>query len=185
MTTYATNALLGLSVFLAAFSAAGAESTKKATDFEQEVYFLEISGVMTIDEQRTTDYMVYLFEDGTLRDSFYIDNRREQYFGLEFEHNYALKFVKEGYRNRVLLIDTHLPDEAYASIFTFRYSIEFISKDAPPNTFDDFPVAFVTYDSKLKDFDYNKTYHNNVRFNAGKATGQTVLGGKRTATDVE
>lgn len=165
-------------------SAPATAEVKTNTDFTQDMYFLEISGVMTVNGAKVEDYTVIFFEDGKLIDSFYIDNRREQYFGMEFGHNYALKFVKKGYKNRVLLVDTSLPEDAHSDNFTFRYSIEFIPKDAPSNTFDDFPVAFVTYDAKRKDFDYNRTYHYNVRFNAGQPADQTASQNAKTA-DVE
>lgn len=160
-----------ISIATLAFSSipAIANEGNGSSDFEQEVYMLEVSGVMTVNNQRVDDYTVYMFEDGILTDSFYIDNRREQFFGLELGHNYAMKFVKQGYKCRTLLIDTHLPETAQSDYFTFRYDIEFIAKDAKSNTFDDFPVAYITYDAKKKDFDYNRTYHYNVRFNAGQA----------------
>lgn len=158
-------------------------TNQNRSDFEQEVYMLEVSGVMTVNGTRATDYMVYMFEDGVLNDSFHIDNRREQYFGFEFGHNYAMEFVKDGYKKRVLLIDTHLPQDAYSSNFHFRYEIEFIGKDVS-NTFDDFPVAYITYDAKKKDFDYNRKYHNNVRYNAGQPAVHTASQSGTTA-DVE
>jgi hypothetical protein len=173
--------MTSIALFATVPVSAEAESNR---DFTQEMYFLELSGVMTVNDVKVDDYTVFFFEDGKLVDSFYIDERREQYFGMEFGHNYALKFVKKGYKNRVLLVDTFLPQDAHSDDYTFRYSIEFIPKDAPSNTFDDFPVAFVTYDAKQKDFDYNKTYHNNVRFNAGQPAGQTASQNARTA-DVE
>lgn len=146
---------------------------KNKSDFNADVHMLEVSGILTIDGVRATDYMVYIFEDGALNDSFYITNRFEQYFGLELGHDYALKFKKAGYKERVMLIDTHLPEDAQSGYYIFRYEIEFIKKDQS-NTFDDFPVCFVTYDGKKKDFDYNRTYHFNVRYNSGAPAGQTV-----------
>lgn len=143
-------------------------------DFEEDLNYLEISGVMTVNDQRVSDYTVFLYRDGVLSDSFYVDNRREQYFGCEYGHDYMLKFVKPGYKERLMMVDTHLPDTAQLQDYTFRYSIAFLRKDAPSNTFDDFPVAYVMYDAKLKDFDYNKTYHFNVRNNARQTADHTA-----------
>src|SRR3989344_2790047 len=111
-------AVLALTFCLPVLASEGGKSNN--SDFNQEVYMLEVSGVMTVNGQKVDDYMVYLFEDGVLTDSFNIDNKREQYFGFEFGHDYAMKFVKEGYKNRVLLIDTPLPDTATQRYFTFR-----------------------------------------------------------------
>ena len=126
-------------------------------------YFLDFSGVMTINDQKVSDYMVYIFQDGALRDSFYVTNKREQYYELPLNHNFALKFRKTGYRERIVLVDTHIPNTEVQRYYSFRYSIEFISEDAPANTFDDFPVAYVTFQKAKKDFDFDRTYHKNTR----------------------
>lgn len=126
-------------------------------------YFLDFSGVMTINDQKVSDYMVYIFQDGALRDSFHVTNKREQYYELPLNHNFALKFRKTGYRERIVLVDTHIPNAEAQRYYSFRYSIEFISEDAPANTFDDFPVAYVTFQKAKKDFDFDRTYHKNTR----------------------
>jgi hypothetical protein len=123
-------------------------------------YFLDFSGVMTINDQKVSDY---IFQDGALRDSFYVTNKREQYYELPLNHNFALKFRKTGYRERIVLVDTHVPNAEAQRYYSFRYSIEFISEDAPANTFDDFPVAYVTFQKAKKDFDFDRTYHKNTR----------------------
>lgn len=126
-------------------------------------YFLDFSGVMTVNDQKVDDYTVYIYQDGTLLDSFYVTSKREQYYELPLNHNFALKFRKEGYRERVILVDTHVPDSESIHYYTFRYSIEFISEDQPSNTFDDFPVAYVVFQKTKKDFDYDRKYHRNTR----------------------
>jgi hypothetical protein len=107
--------------------------------------------------------MVYIYQDGALKDSFFVTNKREQYYELPLNHNFALKFRKEGYRERIILVDTHVPDSESIRYYTFRYSIEFISENDPSNTFDDFPVAYVVFQKSKKDFDYDKKYHRNTR----------------------
>jgi hypothetical protein len=126
-------------------------------------YFLDFSGVMTINDQKVDDYTVYIYQDGVLKDSFFVTNKREQYYELPLNHNFALKFRKEGYRERIILVDTHVPDSESIRYYTFRYSIEFISENDPSNTFDDFPVAYVVFQKSKKDFDYDKKYHRNTR----------------------
>lgn len=136
-------------------------------------YFLDFSGIMTINGEKVSDYTVYIFKDGQLADSVFVENRREQYFELALYHNYTIKFCKPGYKERLILVDTHLPEKFHLTYFTFRYEIEFIPEDES-NTFDDFPVAYITYDPHKKDFDYNRTYHHNVRIQPKPSSRHTV-----------
>lgn len=123
---------------------------------------LDLSGVMTINGEKVANYTVYIFKDGAPSDTFQVTNRLEQHYLLPLHHNYALKFSKPGYKDRILLVNTHIQQQRVQPLYTFRYDISFISNHES-NTFDDFPVAFVDYDAKKKDFDYNRAYHSNVR----------------------
>lgn len=127
-----------------------------------DVSFLDLSGVMTIDGEKVSGYTVHIFEDGAPMDTFQVNNRLEQHYMLPLNHNYALKITKPGCKDRILLVNAHVTERKPQELYTFRYDIEFI-KEGEQNTFDDFPVAFVHYDEKKKDFDYNRAYHANVR----------------------
>lgn len=156
-------AVLLISLSLNAAATEQQNTSDKDSANVRKGYFLDFSGVMTINDQKVSDYMVYIFQDGALRDSFYVTNKREQYYELPLNHNFALKFRKTGYRERIVLVDTHVPNAEAQRYYSFRYSIEFISEDAPANTFDDFPVAYVTFQKAKKDFDFDRTYHKNTR----------------------
>lgn len=123
-----------------------------------------LSGNMAVGEKVVSNYWVYVFENGAPTDTFFVDARKEVFFDLDLNKNYAIKFVKEGYKERVLLIDTHVPEEGLSKSYTFRYLITFIP-NGKSNTFDDFPVAHINYHEKTKDFEYNRQYHRNVRIN--------------------
>jgi hypothetical protein len=133
-----------------------------ATTVTFEESFLDLSGIMTINAEKVSDYSVYIFQDGSPSDTFQVNNRLEQHFLLPLGHNYALKFSKPGCKERILLVNTFVNEKRAHEMYTFRYEIEFI-ENGESNTFDDFPVAHIGYDTKKKDFDYNRTYHHNVR----------------------
>lgn len=153
-----------------AFGKSSADSAESVTF---DVSFLDLSGVMTVGNEKVSDYSVYIFEDGAAMDTFHVTTRLEQHFLLPIGHNYALKFSKHGYKDRVVLVNTHVNEKHTHDIYTFRFSIEFIS-EGESNTFDDFPVAFIDYDGKKKDFDYNRTYHQNVRTDQQPSSDQTA-----------
>lgn len=142
--------------------ALGHNISRNAETVTFEESFLDLSGVMTVSDEKTAGYTVYIFEDGSPSDTFQVTNRQEQHYMLPVNHNYALKFVKPGYKERIMLVNTHINEKRLHDVYSFRYQIGFLQKDES-NTFDDFPVAFVHYDQQQKDFDYNRTYHTNVR----------------------
>lgn len=124
--------------------------------------FLDFSGVMTIDDEKVSDYTVYIFQDGSPSDTFHVRTQLEQHYLLPVGHNYTLKFTKFGYKDRLVLVNTTINSKRTHDLYTFRYSVEFIA-DGESNTADDFPVAFIHYDETKKDFDYNREYHTNIR----------------------
>ncbi len=144
---------------------AAATNSDIANENNQPQNILELSGNMSVDGAKVADYFVYIFENGVLIDTFFVDSKQEIFFDLDFNRNYAIKFVKAGYKERILLVDTHIADEGFHKSYTFRYDIEFLPHEATSNTFDDFPVAFITFQENVKDFDYDRKYHSNVRIN--------------------
>lgn len=127
-----------------------------------EESFLDLSGVMTINDEKVADYTVYIFQDGSPSDTFQVTNRLEQHYMLPLNHHYALKFSHPGHKDRIMLVDTHVDAKRILDVYTFRYDIKFL-EDGESNTFDDFPVAYIHYDQEKKDFDYNRQYHANIR----------------------
>lgn len=164
------SALIGLMSFVSSPRALQTETHKTVT-FEDS--FLDLSGIMTINNEKVSDYTVHIFQDGSPSDTFQVHSRLEQHYALPIGHNYAIKFTKPGYKDRILLIDTHIDARKVESMYSFRYSIEFIT-EGESNTFDDFPVAYITYNEKQKDFDYDRNYHQNVRMDAQPSPNQTA-----------
>lgn len=143
-----------------AFGNNPAPAKNKNATFEE--HFLDLSGIMSEGDEKLSDYTVHIFQDGSPSDTFQVTTKLEQHYMLPLNHNYALKFTKPGYKERILLVNTFVESKNLHHVYTFRYEIQFLENDEQ-NTFDDFPVAFVHYDTEKKDFDYNRTYHQNVR----------------------
>ncbi|HEU4718765.1 MAG TPA: hypothetical protein VFU15_13065 [Bacteroidia bacterium] len=141
---------------------------------DANVPYFDITGRMTIADKSVADYSVILYCDGQRTDSVFVDTKKDIDIHLGYGHDYAVRFSKAGCKDRILLVDTHLPEGVSADYFSFLYSIEFLSEHAPSNTFDDFPVAYIGYDKTKKDFDYNRTYHKNIRVMPGHPETQTA-----------
>jgi len=147
------------------------DTTAKSVTFTES--FLNFSGVMTVDSVRVSDYSVYIFQDGSPSDTFHVTTKLEQHYMLPIGHNYALKYTKHGYKDRLVLVDAHVNTKHVQDEYTFRYAIEFLGNHES-NTFDDFPVAFIHFDKDKKDFDYNRAYETNVRLDQRQPQEQTV-----------
>lgn len=152
--------LAGVLTIVCPLAFAEPKAATSQVTFEES--FLDLSGVMTIGEEKVADYTVHIFQDGSPSDTFQVNNRLEQHYMLPLNHNYALKFTRPGCKERIMLVDTHVDAKRIQDFYTFRYDIKFI-EDGESNTFDDFPVAMVHYDQNKKDFDYNREYHANIR----------------------
>ena len=147
----------------AASSKSNTVISDKAPEFSGSI--LELSGNMSVNDKMVADYWIYVFENGAPKDTFFVESKKEIFIALQLNNNYAVKFVKEGFKDRILLVDTHVPDSRSSKNYSFRYLIEFLPNDAVSNTFDDFPVAYITYQKAVNDFDYDRMYHHNVRIN--------------------
>jgi hypothetical protein len=153
-----------------AFAESSPETSEKVTFTES---FLDLSGVMTVDSLKVNDYSVYIFQDGSPSDTFHVNTKLEQHYMLPIGHQYALKFCKHGYKDRIVLVDAHVNAKHVRDLYSFRYAIEFVDLEES-NTFDDFPVAYIHFDQEQKDFDYSRTYSNNVRLDK-KQPQETVI----------
>jgi hypothetical protein len=152
--------LAGALTIICPMAFAEPQDTTANVTFEES--FLDLSGVMTVGDEKVSNYTVCIFQDGSPSDTFQVNNRLEQHFMLPLNHNYALKFTRPGCKDRIMLVNTFVNEKKLHDIYAFRYDIRFIENNES-NTFDDFPVAVVHYDPEKKDFDYNRAYHSNVR----------------------
>lgn len=131
---------------------------------------VEVSCILLENDIRLSHYTVILYRDGVVSDTFTVSKARPLYFILDYGHQYAVRHMAEGYRDRVVMIDTHVSKETAAEYHTFDYQVEMIPADQPANTICDLPAAVVRYDAKLETFDYSKTYSKQVRVKPGQTT---------------
>ena len=131
---------------------------------------VEVSCILLDDDLRLSNYTVIVYCDGVVSDTFTVNKARPLYFILDYGHQYAVRHISPGYRDRVVMIDTHVDKETASDYHTFDYQVEMVSADQPANTICDLPAAVVRYDAKQEMFDYSKTYSKQVRVRPGQAT---------------
>lgn len=154
-----TKAILPVLIALFSFTTVNAKNVSDST----QTSGLEVSVKLTDDGAKVSDYSVIIYQDGNAMDTFFIGKSKPITIWLDYNHNYALRHIKTGYRDRVVLIDTYVSQKNASDIMDFDYEIELIRENESANTFDDFPVAFIHYDANQKKFDYSRKYDRQVR----------------------
>jgi hypothetical protein len=124
---------------------------------------LELSFKLKDGSKRISDYYVLIYCDTNAADTLFVEKGKVSYLYLNYNHNYTLRYVKPGYRDRILIVRTGIASAIHLKDMVFDYEIELVKEDEAPNTFADLPVAVVHYDKSKKKFDYSRKYHRQVR----------------------
>jgi hypothetical protein len=105
----------------------------------------EISGVALLNDQRVGDYTVSVYLDGTRIDSMYSKSKKPLYFTLECNQVYSCLFQKKGYKDKIVIVNTKIP-EGLKSIQddSFYFEIEMTeSLKRKSEEIEDYPVAII------------------------------------------
>lgn len=124
---------------------------------------LELSFKLRDDGKRISNYYLLIYCDTNAADTLFVTKGRVAYVHLKYNHNYTLRYVKEGYRDRILIVRTNVAAMKNYRDMEFDYQIELVKKTEASNTIADLPVAVIKYDPHKKKFDYSHKYHRQVR----------------------
>lgn len=124
---------------------------------------IELSCVLSDDGRHLANYSMIVYCDGVPQDTFLVEKPKPVYFRLAYGHNYAIRHIAEGYRDRIVMVNTIVDVKTSQKKHTFDYQIEMIRENEPANTWNDLPVALICYDAKHKKFDYSRKYNDQVR----------------------
>lgn len=127
---------------------------------------LEISCQLFSAGKVLNDYYILMSADGAATDTLDVERSKPVFIALKTGHTYSLRFIKGGYAEKTVLVDTRLPKtQAVETLAPFDFDLELVPKEKAigQSTFSDFPVAVVRYDKQRKELDYSKRYHNFIR----------------------
>lgn len=155
------NLLAKFFLFVLIFSCQTANA--KQCIINQEGPGLELSSKITFNGERISNYTIILYNEDQTSDTIEVSGMKLIYMKLSYGHTYALRFIKKGFLERVMLIDTHLEKAKQSKEMQFDFEIEMIPVGKNGNTLSDLPVALVGYDAEEKNFDYSRNYHRQVR----------------------
>ncbi|HLG02902.1 MAG TPA: hypothetical protein VI731_04865 [Bacteroidia bacterium] len=124
---------------------------------------VEISSILTYEGVNIYNYAIVIYCDGKASDTFHVKKTKPVFVCLDYGHQYAIRYVIEGFRERVVMINTVVDPVIAQKIMLFDYEIEMVRINEPANTFNDLPVAIVAYDPAFKKFQFSQKYHEQVR----------------------
>lgn len=140
-------------------------NTGDAQNKESSDDLLEITGAALLNDEKTSDYSISLYLDGVKTDSLYSKSKKVIRFYVEYNKVYTFLFQKENYQNKIVIVNTKLPDGLKElKDDTFDFEVE-MSQSLSKNTEElkDYPVAVLLIDKKNEALqasaDYNKFTH--------------------------
>jgi hypothetical protein len=135
-----------------------AKNVKKQVAVENEC--LEVSGKPVINGASLKNVSVKLYNKDVLVTEIESMEEAKVFFGLKSNTEYTVRFSKEGYADRLIRFDTHLPKEVVIKpIFRFDFDVEMVPLATVVDPYYlDFPAGLVSYDSKVDKFEHSKKY---------------------------
>lgn len=139
---------------------AAAQKTKKNTE-----NVLEITGSVLLNDHRTTKYSISVYLDGIKLDSIYTKKAKTLPYYLDYNKVYTLVFQKEDCTDKVIILNTQLPDGLKKMKYeSFDFEVE-MSESLIKYSIDteDYPIAVVNINKAEKSLvasqDYQKLTH--------------------------
>ncbi len=123
---------------------------------------IEIVAKLTLKGAAVKDYRAAVYK-GKQVDTIDVVNGKPQFLYLEPEQNYTIFFVKDTFNAECIIVHTHIPPDVKPKKYRVYVNVEIDpvhSKEKPAG--EDFPSAIISYNKKLKNFEYLKQYHKQV-----------------------
>jgi hypothetical protein len=159
--------LILLSTFFV-FSGTGSGKKIKKSAADTSVC-LEISGKISKAATKTSGgYTVTLVHHNTPVDSLVVKEGSSFKFLLKENAWYAVQIKKEGYTQKMISINTSLPEDKYNKlIFKLSFVIDELISQWESKHLDsdalDFPIAIFAFDKKKEAFYYSEEYTSNIK----------------------
>lgn len=141
----------------------GAFSQKPTKIHETPENTLEISSLLTAKGKIVNNYTITLLCDGVEIWKKEIKKSRPVYINLEPNKVFSLLYSKPGYADKIVIVNTELPDIRLSRNMFFEYDIELDpAHSTQKGEFHDYPVALIRYNTKANEFSYSQSYFSEV-----------------------
>jgi hypothetical protein len=119
---------------------------------------LEISCSVSQKSNPMRDYQILIIENDTIFDTIYADLTLPIYIQLDLNKSYLLEFSKPGFMERLILVDTKVPDDKARKRFSYDFEIEMPFRYCDTGFYAVQPIAKIVYDNTNDDFGYDVEY---------------------------
>jgi hypothetical protein len=133
-----------------------------AQETSDSMLTFKIRSVLTAQGKTLNNYRIILSYEGGYTDTINCPGGLRKIFTtLKKNEIYTLIFQKEGFENKMVVIDTRMPDSVDT---TFPFVLDFEIEVHPScsrqfSELSDFPVAYYRFYSGQEDFYYSEKYH--------------------------
>lgn len=123
---------------------------------------LEISCSVSQQNNPMRDYTILILEDDTIRDTIFADLTLPIYIQLELNKSYVLEFSKPGFLERLVLIDTKVPEGKSRKRYSYDFEIDMPFRYCDTAEHAVQPIARICYDPESGQFNYDDEYARNI-----------------------
>lgn len=128
--------------------------------------YLPVECLVTVNSGPTDQVSVTVFKDNVVAFELKPEKKKSSFLlDLDMDCSYTVRVSKEGYRDKTVFIDTHLPeDEMKYKSTSFAVDLDGADKFAHGDQFYlDFPSAIIQWDGQKKTFVHNENYLANIQ----------------------
>lgn len=145
-------------------STVGAQATLVDRRDQAEGWYLPVHGSVMIDGEKATDFKVIVYKDNLETAKVDADKKGRYHLELDIDANYTVRILKDGYQEKIVLIETFLPKDLvkypdYACTVSLQKSA---SKNIDP-FYTDFPSAVIRYNEELGGFYHSEHYLTHIQ----------------------
>jgi hypothetical protein len=141
-----------------------AAQRKKNEKPDTGIVVVDINAALTIDMKETNDYSFCLHRNGATVDSQFVSKAQTVTTELHRNDIYTLSFHKEGYPDKYVVIDMHVPKKkAKSDYYEIAFEIELHPQHGlHKEEYKDHPVAIFKYDKNENEWNFSTKYHEEI-----------------------
>ncbi|HRH38799.1 MAG TPA: hypothetical protein PK760_10665 [Flavobacteriales bacterium] len=161
-------------VLISTMDHATAQRTLVDSREQAEGWYLPVHGEVTIDGKATDGYSILLYKNNEPMGEVPTGKNKRFELELDIDQVYTVRVTKEGYQEKMLTIDTKLPEGLvkYPDYECF-INLQPVNASGVDAFYTDFPSAIIRYDETMNGFYHSEHYLDHI---------QTRLAGIATAT---
>lgn len=141
---------------------------------DSEPLNFEINGALSLQLKETSDYSYCLHLGGQKVDSQFVKKAKAFTVALKRNEVYTLSFHKDGYPDKYIVIDTHVPKgKAKREYYELAFEIELMPEHSMhKEEYKDHPVAVFKYFKNKDDFEASDKYFEEIHMKEKKQNAE-------------